>query len=92
MSIKDPATFIVIPKRSIKGKHRYYNSKNTKGFQSGIIYDPLITLQNSLTVLDEANFLGVAVKTLSAAHKAILPDQSMGVPTHTAAKQDQGNQ
>ena len=42
---------------------------------------------NTSTVLDEANFLGVAAEALSAAHKPILPDQSMWVTTHTAAKQ-----
>ena len=35
-------------------------------------------------VLNEANFLGVAVEALSAAHETILPDQHMGIPTHTA--------
>ena len=37
-----------------------------------------------LTVLDEANVLGVAAETLPAAHQPILPDQSMGVSTDPA--------
>ena len=37
--------------------------------------------------LDEANFLGIATEALPAAHKAILPDQSMWIPTHTAARE-----
>lgn len=36
--------------------------------------------------LDEANFLGIAVKALSAAHQTILSDQTMRVSTHTTAK------
>jgi len=36
--------------------------------------------------LDEANFLGIATEALPAAHKAILPDQSMWIPTHSAAR------
>jgi hypothetical protein len=35
--------------------------------------------------LDEANVLGVAAEALPAAHEAVLPDQSMGVRTDTAA-------
>ncbi|GJT14745.1 zinc finger BED domain-containing protein RICESLEEPER 2 [Tanacetum coccineum] len=35
--------------------------------------------------LDETNFLGIAVEALSAAHKTILPDDAMRIPTHTAA-------
>lgn len=34
--------------------------------------------------LDESNLLGVAAEALSAAVETILPDQSMGIPTHTA--------
>lgn len=37
--------------------------------------------------LNEANFLGVASEALTATHEAVLPDQSMGVTTHTAGKQ-----
>jgi hypothetical protein len=37
--------------------------------------------------LDEANFLGVATEALSATHEAILPNQPMGIPAHTTAKQ-----
>ena len=36
--------------------------------------------------LDEPNVLGVAAETLPAAHQPILPDQSMGVPTDPATK------
>lgn len=34
--------------------------------------------------LNEANFLGVATEALSAAHKPVLPDYTMGVATDTA--------
>jgi hypothetical protein len=40
----------------------------------------------SSAVLDEADVLGVAAEALPAAHEPILPDQSMGVRTHPAAK------
>lgn len=36
-------------------------------------------------VLNETNFLGVATKALSATHKSILPDQPMGISTHTTS-------
>ena len=35
-----------------------------------------------LTVLNEADLLGVAAETLPAAHEAVLPDQTMRVSTH----------
>ena len=37
-----------------------------------------------LTVLDEANLLGIAAEALPATHEPILPDQTMWVPTNTA--------
>jgi len=39
--------------------------------------------------LDEANLLGIAAEALPAAHKSVLPDQSMWVSTHTAARKQQ---
>jgi len=38
-----------------------------------------------LTVLDEANVLGVAAEALPAAHQPVLPDQAMRVAADTAA-------
>jgi hypothetical protein len=42
--------------------------------------------ENKDVYLDEANVLGVAAEALPAAHQPILPDQSMRVTTHPAAK------
>lgn len=36
--------------------------------------------------LNEANFFGVTAEALSAAHKSILPDNSMRIPANTAEK------
>lgn len=38
---------------------------------------------HNVTILDKANFLGIAPEALSAAHEPILPKYSMGVPTYT---------
>jgi len=44
---------------------------------------------NPTVYLNEANFLGIAMEALPAAHKAILPDQSMRIAAHTAASYTQ---
>jgi hypothetical protein len=45
--------------------------------------------ENKDVYLDESNVLGVAAEALPAAHQPILPDQSMRVATHPAAKNEQ---
>lgn len=45
-----------------------------------------IFLKNSADYLDEAYFLSIAAKALSATHEPILSNYTMGVPTNTAAK------
>lgn len=37
-----------------------------------------------LTILDEADFLGIGFEALSAAHNPVFSYQSMRVPTNTA--------
>ena len=46
-------------------------------------------LKLKIHYLNESNLLSIAAEALSAAHQAILSDNTMGVSTHTAVKTNQ---
>ena len=56
---------------------------------TGLVRGLQLAAEHSNVYLNEANFLSVATEALPAAHKAILPYQSMRVPTHTTARREQ---